>query len=339
VAAAFPTEPVPSREALFNGHCCECAEVSEAFGYKPWSAISLDELRAGGETALLTPTAWRYYLPAVITWCVRAPEAVDVIQDNLVFQLAPPQKSVQEPPLQWFAERAVGFTVEQRQAIVAYLNWYREREETACGALGLEPPNHVYSALAHWEGSVPLKAVRGTGRQPDVAEGANAVDGAREMNQPVGSGRSHRGTNRQLYSRVLSSICLAFVGGAAVFKAGFLTFGPVDSGGGFVGEGMFYAGALQFVAASMLAAGLLFWCLALLVMQPLLPAWTIPDSLIAVVSSGVVASPFFFLFLRGRSLMHLGIFVLLWLVLLPCLWGCTIRLSGRKRDGSGQDAA
>ena len=41
-----------------------------------------------------------------------------------------------------------------------------------------------------------------------------------------------------------------------MFKGGFLMFVPVDSGGGFVGEGMFYAGALRFIGASVLAVAL-----------------------------------------------------------------------------------
>ena len=52
--------------------------------------------------------------------------------------------------------------------------------------------------------------------------------------------------------RVLSSIFLALAGGIAILKGGFLMFTLVDSVGGFVGEGMFYAGALQFIGASML---------------------------------------------------------------------------------------
>jgi len=116
-----------------------------------------------------------------------------------------------------------------------------------------------------------------------------------------------------------------------MLKGGFLMFVPVDSGGGFVGEGMFYAGALRFIGASVLAVALLAWCLAFLVVRPLLPASTIPNALIVTVGSGVVASPFLILFFRSKSLIHLGIFALLWAVLLPCLWGSTIGLSGRNR--------
>jgi len=152
VAAAFPSAPVPARDALLNHHCCECIEVSEAFGCKPWPAITLDDLRAGAETALLTPAAWRYYLPAVITWCVRAPDAVDVIQDNLVYQLEPPEPTDQESLHEWFRQRAVGFSEEQRQVIRSYLEWYGERQEADCLALALEPPMSVYRALEHWTG-------------------------------------------------------------------------------------------------------------------------------------------------------------------------------------------
>jgi len=137
-------------------------------------------------------------------------------------------------------------------------------------------------------------------------------------------------------NRVLSSIFLILVGGVAILKGGFLMFVAVDTGGGFVGEGMFYDGALQFIGASGLAIALLAWCLAFFVMRPMLPASIIPNGLIAMVGSGVVASPFLILFFRNKNLIHLGIFALLWAVLFPCLWGSTICLSGKDR---GQRAA
>lgn len=146
VARAFPAEPVPPKAELLKTHCCECIETSEAFGYKPWPAISLDDLLAGRETALLTATAWRYYLPAVISWCVRAPETVDVIMDNLVFQLEPPK----DRDGAWFEERAHGFSGPQREAIVSYLTWYQEREVQEYREMGLEPPGGVVRALKYW---------------------------------------------------------------------------------------------------------------------------------------------------------------------------------------------
>lgn len=151
IGRAFSGMPYPGREALSNDHCCECAEVSAAYAGKRWTDISLDDVLAGRETALLSSAAWRYYLPAVMIWCIRAPDVVDVIQDNLVYQLEPPAEGRGVP--QWFEERATGFSEEQRGAVAAYLHWYRERDEDR-GA-GAEPPRHVDNALAYWTPRTP----------------------------------------------------------------------------------------------------------------------------------------------------------------------------------------
>ncbi len=149
VHAAFKDIPLPSKETLWNNHCCECSETSAAFGARPWSEISLEALLSGRETALLSEVAWRYYLPSMIIWCIRAPEVVDVIQDNLVYQLAPPETQ-EEWAWKWFKPRASGFNREQRQAIVLFLNWYRERQEENWAGLGAVPPEHAVRALAFW---------------------------------------------------------------------------------------------------------------------------------------------------------------------------------------------
>jgi hypothetical protein len=151
ITAAFAEVPQPARDALINRHCCECLETSEAYGGKPWPEITLEELLRGREVALLTATAWRYYLPAFLIWSIRAPEAVDVFLDNLVSQLEPPSET--RGVAEWFAERAVGFSPDQRQAIVAFLNWYRVRDEAMWRNLGGEPPGGVYDAIRYWTAS------------------------------------------------------------------------------------------------------------------------------------------------------------------------------------------
>jgi hypothetical protein len=127
ISAAFASVPLPEPALLHNPHCCECEETSNASGGRPWTAIALEDVLRGREVALLSAAAWRYYLPALMIWCIRAPEAVDVLQDNLVHQLEPPDDGRGVP--EWFAQRAPGFSPAQREAIVAYLEWYREREE------------------------------------------------------------------------------------------------------------------------------------------------------------------------------------------------------------------
>ena len=129
--------------------------------------------------------------------------------------------------------------------------------------------------------------------------------------------------------RVLSSVLLALAGGAAILKGGFLLFVPIDSGGGFVGEGGFYSGALLLIGASMLAIALMAWCLAFLVVRPMLSTSSVPNGLIAAASSTVVASPFLVLYFRSKEPMSLAVFALLWVVLFPALWG-SVALSSRR---------
>ena len=146
IQEAFAATELPPPETMINNHCCECADVSAAFAGKRWPEVTLDDVMRGREIALLTPAAWRYYLPAFLTWTIRAPETVDVLQDNLVYQLEPPRDGQGVP--EWFNERAVDFSAEQRRAIVGFLEWYRDRDEPNWPTG--EAPGHVYNALTHW---------------------------------------------------------------------------------------------------------------------------------------------------------------------------------------------
>ena len=149
IAAAFADVPRPDPAALHNDHCCECAETSEAYGALPWPEIRLEHLLAGRETSLLTVAAWRYYLPAMMTWCLRQPVEADVLVDYVAWQLTPPAGERGVPD--WFAPRAVGFTSAQRAAIVAYLEWYRAHEAALWAPSA--SPNDVGGAIAWWSGA------------------------------------------------------------------------------------------------------------------------------------------------------------------------------------------
>ena len=148
IRRAFADVPQPEPALLVNNHCCECRDVSTALGGRPWQEISLEDLRRAQEMSLLSPAAWRYYLPAMLTWAIREPLVMDVMVDNLVYQLEPPRDGHGVP--EWFAERSVGFTRDQRAAIVTFLEWYRRVTEADWAGTDVPPPAHVYHALAHW---------------------------------------------------------------------------------------------------------------------------------------------------------------------------------------------
>jgi hypothetical protein len=148
ITRAFSDVPQPDPALLFNHHCCECSDVSTALGGRPWPEIGLADLLRAREMALLSAEAWRYYLPAMLIWAVRDPVAMDVMVDNLVYQLEPPREGQGVP--EWFAERAVGFSRDQRAAILAFLEWYRRREAADWAGADVQPPQHVHHAIAYW---------------------------------------------------------------------------------------------------------------------------------------------------------------------------------------------
>ena len=122
IKATFRGVEPPPASTLMNSHCEECIETSWAFSQKRWEDLAND-VGSYQETALLTPEAWRYYLPTIMIWCLRDTKIVDALVDNTVHQLTPPS----EPDKKWFEQRNRGFTGSQRRAIVIFLEWCREQ--------------------------------------------------------------------------------------------------------------------------------------------------------------------------------------------------------------------
>ena len=155
VESAFAGVSKPAQDMLVNRHCCECLETSEAFVGAAWQDVTLEQLLAGRETALLTVEAWRYYLPAVIAWSVKDPKTVDVIADNLVYQLTPPREPNSSGAdagalAEWFEPRSHGFTADQRAAVAAFLEWFAEHEQADWARIGATPPGRADRALDWW---------------------------------------------------------------------------------------------------------------------------------------------------------------------------------------------
>jgi hypothetical protein len=150
VELAFEGGDVPPAAELVNDHCAECVETYRRFWSSPRGFVRWQEAaqRRGSpvETALLSPEAWRYYLPALIVWCVRDTKKVDVLVDNLVHQLTPGGPS----NWGWFGPRSVGFTADQQRAIVHFLRWHQEKERAGWASLGGESPDRAAAAIRYW---------------------------------------------------------------------------------------------------------------------------------------------------------------------------------------------
>jgi hypothetical protein len=120
VTSAFGDVALPPSDAMVENHCIECVETWQSLCDPPrtflsWQVVGGQDARPI-EDVLLSLAAWRYYLPALIIWCVRDPRRADVLVDNLAHRLS------RRSEADW-AARSAGFTPEQRAAIVFYLEW------------------------------------------------------------------------------------------------------------------------------------------------------------------------------------------------------------------------
>jgi hypothetical protein len=164
IRAAFRTTVLPASELLTKNHCSECIDTFRLFWDTPGSFMTWESAaaREGAcmESALLTPTAWRYYLPAMLIWCVRDTAKVDALVDNLVYELTP--KVGVDGKKTSFDERAPGFSTEQRRAITAFLEWCQQQEEAEWASIGGDPPREADAAIAYWSvtGTAPRDAAQ-----------------------------------------------------------------------------------------------------------------------------------------------------------------------------------
>lgn len=147
VRTAFAGLPVPSRDAMTNDHCEECVETWQSFcdasgEFLSWEAISLREGRAL-PLSLLAPPAWRYYLPALIIWCVRDSGKVDVLGDDLPHTLS-------RCSVPGFDERVRAFTLAQREAIALFLEWRQDVQRAEGWSSSDAPLRHLPNAIRLW---------------------------------------------------------------------------------------------------------------------------------------------------------------------------------------------
>jgi hypothetical protein len=101
----------------------ESSMLRDRFKGKHWSTLSLKTLmdeRSG--LPLLTPEAFRFFLPAYLHVSVVRPNEVDVIPENVVSRLTPPAQEGESA--EWFRAVVSGFTPGQKQVIRAFMRYW-----------------------------------------------------------------------------------------------------------------------------------------------------------------------------------------------------------------------
>jgi len=147
IQAAFAELPMPPADALKNDHCQECTDTwrwfldvaAEVMTWKSAAAMPGKAI----ETSLLSVAAWRYYLPALLIWCVRDRDTVDVLPDNVAHTLSRRSDD-------WFQARSSGFSPAQRQSVALFLEWYQDWRRAGGCTPGEGPLRHIAKGIAFW---------------------------------------------------------------------------------------------------------------------------------------------------------------------------------------------
>ncbi len=146
-AFADTVYPVDGNITISECPCAECCDAREFFQGKHWRDLvegsqELPGLWAG--LAILSPEAWRFYLPAylIVGLGKGAEDYSSVNPAECARESALCQLSPRPPEHEWFNERAFGFSVAQQKCLADY----------ACAISEAEPEEEDYAVTAaYWK--------------------------------------------------------------------------------------------------------------------------------------------------------------------------------------------
>jgi len=143
LVTAFADCPAPSSDDIAPHQCEECEAVRQAFsGHTPWSLPRATIHEHFADLALLSSTAYRYFLPAYLYLALHcAPGTLDEeVRQFSIYSLLPSATSDSE----WFAARFLAFTRPELEAVVAVL------EVLATDPLHEYDRDDAREALTYW---------------------------------------------------------------------------------------------------------------------------------------------------------------------------------------------
>jgi hypothetical protein len=137
--AAFPDSGPPAEDRLVlkaSADAPDAGELREEFAGRTWKSLTLEFLRRHTLAIfLMTPEAFRYYLPAYMSVSITNPDEADVIPETLVSALNPSAK-VDEA---YKTARLTAFDAAQKRVIASFLGFlaehYGEEEFPGLGAI------------------------------------------------------------------------------------------------------------------------------------------------------------------------------------------------------------
>jgi hypothetical protein len=135
---AFAKAPRPAAREITPHRCHECDEVSARLAPHAFDQVPAEDMYwLGDSLPLLSPKAFRYYLPSFVAFCLRHPEssAEAVINYNLA-----PSPTLDEGERDRFAY----FAPEEREAIAEFVEHRARLEE------GEPDRQHLEKAKEYW---------------------------------------------------------------------------------------------------------------------------------------------------------------------------------------------
>jgi hypothetical protein len=122
VRKAFPVDGPPDPSTITTHFCPTCADLRATLGGLAWSAVPDDILdETVTVNALLSPMAFRYYLPAFMCRAIASPLNPGVGASRVLDYVA--MSLCLHAGDAWWLERMQGLTPPQRRVIRAFLQW------------------------------------------------------------------------------------------------------------------------------------------------------------------------------------------------------------------------
>lgn len=125
----FPATPTPAEEDIATHDCTECLAIRAAFARRTWDSLQASELEARFDSLpMLSPRAFKYYLPAYLTYSVEHLDPDCPVCQFTIYAIAPDSDAKEAKFVDWWRERLRLFTREQFGVLLQFLEHTSQNE-------------------------------------------------------------------------------------------------------------------------------------------------------------------------------------------------------------------
>lgn len=116
---AFKNNARLADQELTNHRCEECDQIRIDFENLEWSSVADSLVEENVDAlSLFTAKAYRYYFPSFLLYCLKKFDPYDTVLQFVLLSLCPSSEFDNKA---WLNKRKSLFTVEQRGAVIAFL--------------------------------------------------------------------------------------------------------------------------------------------------------------------------------------------------------------------------